>query len=477
MAESSAEDRSPLEKLLSIFTEVRAGEGVTALMMTVNIFLLLTSYYVIKPVREGLILEMDSGAEYKSYMSGAIAVALLGAVPVYARFAKKLPRNRLVVGVTLFFMSHLVGFYVLSNIDAVKPYLGLIFFLWVGIFNMMVVAQFWAFANDIYTEEQGKRLFALVGIGASVGAALGAGVSKLLIPIIGLEQALLVAGAILAACAALTQAVHVRESSKKQEVKKQLKITMAASSEDMRDSIEKLKKAKESQSKDGAFGMVFKYRYLLLMAMFSLLFTFVNTNGEYILGTIVKSAANDMVASGELAPDKVGDWIGAWFGDFFLWVNVLGVLLQSFAVSRIVKYGGIKLALLFFPVIALMDAFAIALAPLLITARIGKTVENASDYSVNNTARNMLWLPTTKAMKYQAKQAVDTFFVRMGDVGSALLVGLLAGLLHLATPRLFAVVNIALIAGLLVVCGMILREQKVIKGMKERGELIDEEDL
>ncbi len=477
MTEAAASQKSALEKFLGIFTEVRAGEGVTALLLTLNIFLLLASYYVIKPVREGLILAMESGAEYKSYMSGAIAVALLVAVPAYANFAKKLPRNRLVVGVTLFFLSHLVLFYLLSNIEAAKQYLGPVFFLWVGIFNMMVVAQFWAFANDIYTEEQGKRLFALVGIGASVGAALGSGISKVLIPIIGLEQALLVAAGILGICAALAQVVHVRETSKKQEVKKQLKITVAASSQDMRDSIEKMKKAKEAQSKAGAFGMVFRYRYLLLMALFSLLFTFVNTNGEYILGGIVSDAAKDMVAAGTLEPDGVGDWIGAWFGDFFLWVNILGVLLQSFAVSRIVKYGGIKLALFFFPVIALLDSFAIALAPLLITAQIGKTAENASDYSVNNTARNMLWLPTTKAMKYQAKQAVDTFFVRMGDVGSALLVGLLAGLLNLATPRLFAVVNIALISGLLVICGMILREQNVIKGMRERGDLVDDEDM
>jgi AAA family ATP:ADP antiporter len=473
-------EKSGLEKFLTIFTEVSPGEGITALLLTANIFLLLTAYYVIKPVREGLILAMDSGAEYKSYMSGAIAIALLGAVPAYASFAKKLPRNKLIVGVTLFFTSHLVLFYLLSKVEAAKSSIGLVFFLWVGIFNMMVVAQFWAFANDVYNEEQGKRLFALIGIGASAGAALGAAIAKFIIPLIGLFQMLLVAGAILAVCAAISQVVHVRETAAaakdRKDVKKQLKVTVAADSSAMKDAVDKAKKAAEAGTA-GAFGMVFRYRYLLLMAAFSLLFTFINTNGEYILGAIVSQAADDLIASGGLDAAKKGDWIGAWFGDFFLYVNVLGMILQSFVVSRLVKYGGLKLALFFFPMVALLDAFALAVWPLLMTARIGKTFENASDYSVNNTARNMLWLPTTKAMKYQAKQAVDTFFVRMGDVGSALTVALFAVVLKIASPRLFAIVNLVLVVVLLVVCWMILREQEVIKKMRASGELIDEDEV
>src|SRR4051794_24293267 len=92
--------RSALERVLGIITDIKAGEGVTALLLTLNVFLLLTAYYVIKPVREGLILAMKSGAEYKSYLSAAIAIALLGVVPVYARVASRLPKNKLVVSVT-----------------------------------------------------------------------------------------------------------------------------------------------------------------------------------------------------------------------------------------------------------------------------------------------------------------------------------------------------------------------------------------
>ena len=80
-------DRSALERLLGVITRVEAGEGVSALLMTLNVLVLMTAYSSIKPVREGLILAMASGAEYKAYMGGAIAIALLFAVPAYARFS------------------------------------------------------------------------------------------------------------------------------------------------------------------------------------------------------------------------------------------------------------------------------------------------------------------------------------------------------------------------------------------------------
>jgi ATP:ADP antiporter, AAA family len=103
-----------------------------------------------------------------------------------------------------------------------------------------------------------------------------------------------------------------------------------------------------------------------------------------------------------------------------------------------------------------------------------KIAENSTDYSINNTVRNMLWLPTTTAMKYQAKQAVDTFFVRMGDVSSALIVFVVANRMGIGDVRVFAGANVGLVVLLLVVAAAILREQGVLKKMRERGELFDD---
>jgi AAA family ATP:ADP antiporter len=418
-----------LERLLGLFTDVRRGEAGTALVMTANVFLVMTAYSFIKPVREGLILAMKSGAEYKSYMSGAIAIALLFAVPAYARFADRVHRNRLVVGVTLFFASHLVLFFLASAVPAVRQHLGLLFYLWIGIFNMMVVAQFWAFANDLYSEDQGERLFPLLGLGQTGGAVAGASLAVVLVEPLGVYSMLLVSAVLLAVCALLTQIAHRRESGH--------------SAENAADHGAKKTSAAAKAERKGAFELVFKNKYLLAIGLFSLLFTWVNTNGEYMLGKLFKEDAARAVEQGLIAEADVKERIASGFGRFFLYVNIGTVLLQAFVVSRVIRYGGLKVAFFVFPLIALADAFAVAILPVLWVLRIGKTAENATDYSLNNTVRNMLWLPTTREMKYKAKQAVDTFFVRMGDVSSALLVFVAAGLLGLPV-RAFAITNIVL---------------------------------
>ena len=112
----------------------------------------------------------------------------------------------------------------------------------------------------------------------------------------------------------------------------------------------------------------------------------------------------------------------ARYAEFFFAVNVLTVLLQALVVSRVVKYGGLGVGLLVLPVISFMNGMAVFVVPMLAVLQIGKTLENATDYSLNNTVRQMLWLPTSRDMKFKAKQAIDTFFVRLGDVSSALLV-------------------------------------------------------
>lgn len=452
-AKTAEERRSTLERLLGAVTEVKAGEAGTALLMTLGVFLLLTSYYVIKPVREALILAMESGADYKSYMGGVIAVALLIAVPAYSRFASRMDKHKLVVRVTLFFVSHLLLFYGATRIPALQNNLGLIFYLWVGIFNMMVVAQFWAFANDIYSEEQGKRLFALIGIGASVGAAVGSQLAKSLAKPLGIPQMLLLSGALLAAVAWLMSVVSKRERSRAAPIES----TAEATPEEPK------------QEKSGAFGMVLRHRYLTLLAAFSLVFTLVNTNGEYMLGRLMKDAAVEAANAAGLAKDQskefVKEFLAAEFGEFFLYVNILGVVLQMFVVSRLVKYGGVKLAFMVLPVVALADATLMAIIPGLLVLRIGKTLENATDYSINNTARNMLWLPTTKEMKYKAKQAVDTFFVRMGDLSSAGVVFVASGLLSLPI-RAFAIINIVLIVVWLWIGRAIFREQAAMREQK-----------
>src|SRR5262245_22589631 len=160
-----------LDRALSVFTDVRAGEGVTAVLMLLTVFLLLICYSVIKTAREPLIL-LGGGAEVRSYTAAGQALMLMGFVPMYSWFASRVDRIRLLLGVSLFFIVNIELFAL--AVAARVPYVGVAFFIWVGIFNMSLVAQFWAYANDIYTKEAGDRIFPMIVIGQTAGAPLGA---------------------------------------------------------------------------------------------------------------------------------------------------------------------------------------------------------------------------------------------------------------------------------------------------------------
>ncbi|MGD8331756.1 MAG: MFS transporter, partial [Acidobacteriota bacterium] len=196
-----------LDRLLRPFADVRAGEGVTALLLSANVFVLLTCYSVLKPVREALILGQGS-AEIKSYTAAAQVLLLAAVVPLYGRLADRMPRRRLINVVTAIFTGCLLLFYGLAQLAV--P-LGIVFYIWLGIFSLMLVAQFWAFANDVYSKEEGERLFPIVAFGASLGAVLGAGIASVLIRPFGVYQMMLVAALLLVAQVQITNYVDGRE--------------------------------------------------------------------------------------------------------------------------------------------------------------------------------------------------------------------------------------------------------------------------
>ncbi len=426
----------PLDRALRLFTDVRAGESATALLLAANVFLVLFAYYLIKPARKALILS-GAGAEVESYASAALAILLLGAVPAYGRLAARLPRRRLIGRVTLFFVACLIAFFALGTMGVD---VGIPFFLWVGIFNVMAVAQFWSFANDVYSTDEGERLFPIVAFGASLGAVLGSVAAGVVISHAGVMTTLLGAAAALWAGLLVTNAVDTRERARTEAglpVPHTTAELPAATGEFAVSDAGGARPAAPTHGRGAAFRLVFADRYLLLIAVIVLLLNWVNTNGEYILS---KTMATVAASSGRPA-DQV---IGEFYSGFFAVVNALGLVLQLLVVSRVIKYGGARVALAVLPVISLVAYSLMAFLPVLAAIRWAKTAENATDYSLNNTVRNVLFLPTTREQKYAAKQAIDSFFKVAGDLASAGLVFLGAGWLALA-PRQFALVNLALV--------------------------------
>ncbi len=429
-----------LDRSLRLFAPVRAGEGATVLLMCLNIFLLMTAYYIIKPVREALILA-EWGAEAKIYASAGQAVLLVGFVPLYSRLAGIMPVRRLIATVLVFFAACLGGFYLLARTGVS---LGIPFYLWVGIFNLSVVAQFWSFANDVYTRDQGKRLFAIIGFGMSAGAISGSAIAGVLIRPLGVFQLMLLSGGLLLASLLLTLRVAGRRPA------------VATPSSDPEPAAD----PDAALAGRGGFALVLRNRYLLMIGLMLILANLVNTTGEYVLGARVTAAQEAAVAPVVRAPgtseaehaaalasreDEVGRRIGGFYAGFFSVVNLAGLLIQLFLVARLVRWIGVERAILVLPLVALGGYLLFAFFPLLGMVRWVKTAENATDYSLQNTVRQMLFLPTTREEKYKAKQAIDTFCVRLGDVTAALVVlgGVnLAGL----APKGFAMVNVGLAA-------------------------------
>ena len=428
---SGFRNKSTLDRALSIFTDVRAGEGASALLLAANVFFLLAFYYVLKTVREALILS-EGGAEVKSYSAAGQALLLVVLVPLYGALASRVNRVRLVSGVTLFFASHLIIFYLLG---AAGTQIGIAFFLWIGIFNLVVTAQFWAFANDIYNNERGKRLFPLVGVGASAGAWLGAEAAARLFADTGPYELMLWSAAGLTICVGLTLWVDRRERER-------------APAEQPAAPV----------GGEGGFQLVLKQRYLLYIALLVLVLNLVNTLGEYMLGSLVVEHAAEQVASGAAGGLSEEAIIGQFYGSFFGWVNLLGFLFQLFLVSRIFKYIGVRGALFILPTVALFSYSLLAVIPLLGVVRIAKMLENSTDYSIQNTARHALFLPTSREAKYKAKQAIDSFFWRAGDLAQAAVV--FVGVQLAFGIRGFAVFNIALVAVWFTIVVAIAREHR-----------------
>lgn len=402
-----ASQRTLVDRLLAPFAQVQRGEGITALLFMTCMFLVLTAYSILKPVREALILA-GGGAEIKSYAGAAMAFLFLFIIPAYSRFASRVKRIWLINGMTLFFITNLILFYFLAQ---VKVPLGVTFFLWVGIFNLLITAQFWAFANDVYTEEQGKRLFAIVGFGSSLGAVLGAKIAGWLFRPLGAYSMMLVGAAILAVAMFVCNAINQRER------RRALKPEDSGASPG-----EQPSSSEEPLGKSGGFQLVIRDRYLLLIALMMLVLNFVNTTGEFILGKTVTRLVSEMVASGQSGGLSKEQMLGTFYADYQFWVNLLGALIQLFVVSRILKYLGVRGALFFLPLIALGSYGVIAFFPVLAFIRIGKILENSTDYSIQNTTRHALFLPTSREAKYKAKAAIDSFFWRSGDALSGLLV-------------------------------------------------------
>jgi AAA family ATP:ADP antiporter len=435
-------------KFLRLFTDIRPGEAPKALLLALNIFLLLLAYYLIKPVREALLLVDKDAPRIKSYLSGAQAVLLVFVIMAFSLLASKVPRHKLITWVTLFFISNLVIFYILHLAGVGAGAMGIVFFIWIGIFNLLVVAQFWGFANDLYTYEVGKRIFPLIAFGATLGAVVGSLIARQFKKEEGNYYLMLLSAGLLGLCILLAILIHGREvNGARREGSDERKVLVPP-----------LKPG------DG-FSLVVKTRYLFYIALAILVYNFINTIGEYIISNVATQhglEAFKVAAAGQSQKAFMQVFQRQFFSEYQFLTNIMALAIQLFLVSRIFRWLGVGGALFVLPFIALGGYAFISLGATLLLVKWVKSLENGTDYSVMNTTKAALFLVTPREEKYKAKAAIDTFFVRGGDALAALAVFVGTTFLAMKIEK-FAILNIAFVLVWLFLAYLIMQQYKLKK--------------
>lgn len=389
---------STLHRTINLITDVKPDELKTALLTTSIIFLITSGYMCIKVLKEPLLIHLG-GAELKSYSAAFQSVSLVLVLRLFSRLYGRYTRPQLISIIFITVTGLLLLFYVGAHLN--MP-IGLYFVVFGGIIGLLITTLFWSIVNDVYTIEEGKRLFVIFGFGASLGGLAGPVIAETVINLFGLYQLIPTVG-VLITCALLLAQYQEKHGFANRQTQ------------------EKVKPEADVDKKD-AFKLVFKNRYLLFIALLVLLSNYVNTTGEFMLSKSIENRVDTLIDSGLLSLAEEENAIADFYARYLILVGCCGLLIQTFLVSRIIKKLGVAIALLMLPAFAFFGYLAIAILPLFYVVVVSKITENAGDYSLNNTVKQMLYLPTSRDEKYKAKAVIDTFFVRAGDVLSASLV-------------------------------------------------------
>lgn len=422
---------SRTERLLSLFTTLRPGEGKVAVQLCLHAFLIMFAYYLLKVIREPMILATGN-AELKAYSSALQAGLLMVIVPLFARFYQAVHgmplKHHLFRNTLAFFIGNLLLFALAHQLGRS---VAIAFYVWLGIFSVMVLALFWAYAADLFNLRSGQRIFPLVAAAAALGALLGSGLAS------RLDLALGHAGVMLSAAALLCVPWWLSQFT-------ELSIP--------RGSGDYTPEQDDSQpySLLAGFQIVWSSSYLSLIAVFVIVLNLINSNGEYILASFITSEASALstgTATANAGAASADAYITRFYSRYLFLTTGLGFLIQLLLVARIFKRIGITGALYILPVLMIANYSLIALLPTLVVVRGVMMLENSVNYSLQTTTRHALFLPMSREQKYVGKHTIDTFFFRVGDVLSGSFIFLASAVIGLGVVG-FVIVN-ALLAVLL----------------------------
>lgn len=362
--------------------KLEPGEGVAVSWAFAYFFLLLASYYILRPLRDEM--GITGGIDKLPWVFTGTFVAMLAAVPLFGWITARLPRRRFLPLVYVFFIFNLLLFFAAFQIEAWRAITARAFFIWVSVFNLFVVSVFWSFMVDLFSSPQGKRLFGLIAAGGTAGAISGPTLTAVLVGPLGpinllLLSALLLAGAVLC-IRQLGQWSAQRPAAPPQAEPAPLGGSILA-----------------------GLSLIVRSPYLLGLALFMLLFTTLSTFLYFEQAHIVaKSFAN--------AAERT-----RFFALLDLGVNTLTVLTQVLITARLLTRLGVAGSLALVPLLSALGFALLALTPVLAALAGFQVLRRAGEYAVTRPARELLYTVVDRETKYKAKNALDTLVYRGGD--------------------------------------------------------------
>ncbi len=385
---------APLDKLRTfLFGRVlglERHEYVAVAWSFAYFFCVLSSYYILRPVREEM--AVGGGPDTIPYLFIGTFVTMLIASPIFGWVASRYPRRVFLPWVYLFFISNILIFWVVFSraIDGANEYVGLgrVFFVWLSVFNLFVVSVFWSFMADIYTREQGRRLFGVITAGGSIGAILGGAMTSALVTDIGFQNLLPISAALLLVgvlCIGRLKAwVHHEHEDE---------ITRTVESE----------KPLGGNPFAGITHLL-SSKYFLGIALMSVIAS--------LLGTALYMFRAELIETAILSPDARTQF----FSNMNIAQNSIALVAQLLLVKQVVTRFGIGRSLALFPAASVIGFGVLAMEPTLIAVAVLDVVRRGMGFGFAKPSTDMLYSVVTPEEKYKTKNFIDTAIYRGGDV-------------------------------------------------------------
>ncbi len=403
-----------LRRFGGLWSEETGTQTSSLRLLFVNGFLLMFSYYLLRPVREAFILA-GGNAEVRSYAVAVTALVLILLLPLYSTIFRHHGKAWLVRWIMGLSIGCLLIFALLASLD-IPP--GFFFFVWLGVFSVLTVAQFWATAADTCGMIRGQTAFPTIGVGVSLGALAGSQVAAALFQILGSAGLILLAAAMLATPLLWSRRLESGDGEDDGSL--------------------------PDRSMMPGYGVLVRDRYLCLIALSVVLLNWINSTGDFILAKAVVTHAHGILADFLPASDRDAV-IAVFYGRFYAGVSFLALFLQLFLAPKLMRHVGMQGSALLLPGIMIAGYGIMAFVPIFSVIQITNLLENSSNYSVHNTARQAMFLPVDEAARYEGKTIIDTLFWRLGDLIQAGAIYVGAELLGCGL-RGFVVLNLCLAA-------------------------------